>query len=162
MADPIGTAAQQDLDGAQNEGVYSMYEEVVAEIALLKKRPPSDAKDISFLLIRTVLPLIRDLAHYARENRQDIDSIMDELDENDEERAAALGTQFAKEDAPKYDLVLQFAQGVASEMLQRPELPEEERAKVQLVLTTAEECLKQVEELTILEDEEPEPSEQPS
>lgn len=135
------------------EGVYTLYEEFVADVERLKKlfkgSPPSNMQDA---LMRTFGPVVRDLAHYARENRLDIDDLLERveaLEDGEGAGGASEETQFTQEDAQKFDLVLQFAQGAAQTMLSN-DLPEEERKKISTVLATAEACLKVVEESTLM------------
>jgi len=156
MANPENTlaAVQQDDATEKDEGVYSMYEELVAMIALHKKRPPTDVKDITFLILREILPVIRDLAFYARVAREDIDELLDAADAE----AAVLGTQFTQEDAVKFDRVLQMAQGLARGILtEQPDMEPAKRAIFEQLLSGAEECLKIVEDTTIVEQPEDEP-----
>lgn len=120
---------------SQSEGIYTMYEEIAAEIAQLKRRPPTSAQDLTFVLLRTVMPLIRDLAFIVREARVDIDAIL----ESDE---GGIGTQFTEEDAKKFEIVSQFTKQTIATML--PTLMQEqpeEAAKLQFILATADECI---------------------
>jgi hypothetical protein len=134
------------IANAQGEGIYSMYEEVVAELTHLKKRPMSSAQEVAFVILRTVMPLIRDLSHYVRENRLDIDQLMEQAEGSD-------GTQFTNEDAKNFDLVVQFAKSTLEAAI--ASLPEgsEEKAKIQLLLDTANKCIEVIETSPIVDGE---------
>lgn len=155
MSNPENTliATQQDAATEKDEGVYVMYDELVAAIALHKKRPPANVQDVTFLLLREIFPIIRDLAFYAKNAREDIDFLLENLDDEH----ATLGTQFTREDAVKFDHVLQLAQGTAKEILNQPNLEPEKRVIFEKMASLAEECLKIVEETTLVEEEESEP-----
>lgn len=141
--------------GTDPEGVYTLYEEMVASIASFKKRPPENYKEFVFWFARDFMPFVRDQAFHIQEHQHDLDQLVDG-------EQLSQGTQFSLEDAPKFDLVLQAAQGFATTALASPDLPAEDREKLQRILSTAEECLKIVEDSTLpaeeSDDEEDEPT----
>lgn len=138
------------------EGIYSMYEEVVEEIAQMKRRPPANAQDITFMLLRTVMPLIRDLSHYVRENRMDIDGLL----ENQDGVGSSDETQFTEEDAKKFDLVIQFAKTAVTEAIKAVAEGSEEANRLKVIETMAEQCLLILESSAIVGGEDDEDEEE--
>src|SRR5262249_531942 len=132
-----------EAEGAADDPVYQLFTEIQAEIARLKKRPFRDVGSVHVWLTGTGLPLLRDVAYRLFENSEAVDELFDRSDEGSEE-----GTQFTVEDAKKFDLVLQYAKGVAAASLEQVST-DEAKAQLQQVIQLAEACLKAVEENTI-------------
>jgi len=145
MTTQIPTTLAQQAPPPSEDGLESLYEEVVSEIAMLKKRPASSSAEIHAIILRTVMPIIKDLAYYVRENRRDIDDLMDD-------EAQALGTQFAADEAQKFSEVVQFALFQAQAIVQSEATTQEQKDFAQRMVTQAEECLKIIEE-TALDEE---------
>ncbi len=152
MSNNNGEKAVENLSTVDDDGVFTMYEEIVAEIATFKKRPPPDVKTLVFWMAHTLLPYARDIAHYTRENRKDIDMLIDTTPDTE---TVFEGTQFAQEDAPKFDLVLTYALGQAQATLAAASeagMSPEDQAKLSVVISTAHECLGLLEERTVLDE----------
>lgn len=143
---------QDGAPSVESEGIFSMYEEVVEEIASMKRRPPSSTQEITFVILRTIMPLIRDLAYYVREDRIEIDGLIDR-------DSGSMETQFTPEDAMKFELITQFAKQQAEVVLTALQDQPEQKAQIEAVLVAANECLAILESST-LDDEEDE-EEQP-
>jgi hypothetical protein len=123
------------------EGIYTMYEDILKDYEKFKKRPPQSMQDM-YRHSCNLFEMIADIAYVVRENRVDIDSILDDQTNN--------RTQFTMEDAPKFDLVLQFAKENALLMLEKgKDMDESIREKLQGIVRNAEECLNILESNTL-------------
>jgi hypothetical protein len=143
------------LEPAPDDPVYQLFTEIQSEIARLKKRP-LDYGNFQVYFTGTVLPLMRDLAYRLFETSSTVDDICDRMDEEE-----SPSTQFTVEDAKKFDFVLQFAKGMANAALESS--GETEKAQLQQIIASAEECLQLVEQNTLDEegDDEEEEEETP-
>src|SRR6185369_14505501 len=99
------------------------------------------------MIVGTVLPIMKEMAHYLREHTEHIYGLYDQIEGGEDE------TKISLEHARKFELVTQYAIFLAKAQIENGAATMEaaEKAKHMEVLATAEECLKILEDHTFEE-----------
>jgi hypothetical protein len=130
-----------------------LYREVQGNIARLMRSPPTDIEGVRSEMTGTALSLLRDTVKIAA----DMTDMLFESVERAHDRLDAMtggATQFKPEDAEKFDFVISAAVALAKGALEAEGVTEDRRVELRKVVEAGEECLKQIEETTLDEDEE--------
>jgi DNA replication initiation complex subunit (GINS family) len=143
------------------ERVFKLHGMIEAERMRLKKaKGTPDASKIYDIVTGTVMPLLAELAHYAAEQATMTYELAEKV-----EGDGPQDTQFTPDDAKKFELIVTYALGVASESLKQLDSGTADHQKAVELVNTANECLQIIEDGTLVDgppddgDEEPdEPS----
>jgi hypothetical protein len=148
MTEPMGTDGLSAGNGADEERVFKLFGVVESEMMRLKKTgPPQDMGRYHQIIVGTLMPLMLEFAHYAREQARLLYELSDRIDGDGDSE-----TQLREEDASKFEIVLTYAKAVAVESLKHLELDTAEHTKCMEIVNLAGECLAIVEERTLVEE----------
>jgi hypothetical protein len=135
--------------------LFVLYREVQGNIARLMRSPPTDIEGVRSEMTGTALSLLRDTVKIAA----DMTDMLFESVERAHDRLDAMtggATQFKPEDAEKFSFVAAAAVALAKGALEAEGVSEERRVELREIVAAGEECLKQIEETTLDDEDEEE------
>lgn len=154
-------ATEEEYD---DEKLQNLYDEIVQERKRFVKRPPRDIAGLVEFIDGSIMSILKDLAHYARDNDAVLSDVFDRVealegDAPDVEQE----TQFTPEDANDFKLLVTFAREQAKQILASglPEIVEGTQAHGQatMIVSKAEAALLLIDESTLEDDDEDEDDE---